>query len=154
MISIVPALSDAESTVPGNGKANAGMTGARILVVDDEKPTADMLATYLEAVGYNTSAVYTAKEGLSSLKKEHYDLIVTDLMLSDMRGIQLLEAIRKQGKKVSVVVMTGYATIESGIEAIQKGAIDFIAKPFSCKDLETVIERGSQEGRRVSKGTL
>lgn len=63
MISIVPALSDAESTVPGNGKANAGMTGARILVVDDEKPTADMLATYLEAVGYNTSAVYTAKEG-------------------------------------------------------------------------------------------
>ncbi len=53
----------------------------------------------------------------------------------------MLEAIRKQGKKVSVVVMTGYATIESGIEAIQKGAIDFIAKPFSCKDLETVIER-------------
>ena len=124
-----------------NGSAGSSKRRARILVADDEKALADMLASQLDTAGYSSSAVYSAREGLNALGREQYDLVITNLTLSDMPGIQLLEAIRKQSKKVGVIIITGYATIESSSEALQKGAQDYISKPFTFAELERVIEK-------------
>ena len=133
----IQALNNGERIGPlngSNGSAGSSKRSARILVVDDEKAVADVLASHLDIAGYSSSAVYSAREGLNALKRNQYDLVITNLMLSDMTGIQLLEAIRKQTKKMGVIIMTGYATIESGVEASQKGAQDFISKPFVFSD--------------------
>ena len=147
-VDYIPALTDGERIIPNNGRVNSGKRNVRLLVIDDEKVVADSLTAYLDAVGYSTVAAYNASEGLTALEKEQFDLVITDLMLPDIAGIQLLEAIKKQGKRTGVIIMTGYATIESGTEAIQKGAKDFVSKPFHFSELETIIERtlGKIEG--------
>jgi FlaA1/EpsC-like NDP-sugar epimerase/ActR/RegA family two-component response regulator len=141
-VSTIPAMLPEERIRPDNsGRVSTGKPTARILVVDDERPTADVLAAYLNTVGYYSSAVYSAAEGLHALEQQQYDLVIADLMLSDMSGIELLEAVREQSKKVGVIIMTGYATIESATEAIRKGAHDYISKPFYFPELERVIGR-------------
>jgi CheY-like chemotaxis protein len=142
-MSTIPAMLPGERIRRENGQrpVSPGKPSARILVIDDEKSAADVLATYLDTVGYSTSAVYSAAEGLHALEQQQYDLVIADLVLSDMNGIDLLEAIRQRTKKVGVIIMTGYATIESANEAIRKGAHEYIAKPFHFPELERVIGR-------------
>ena len=150
-VSTIPAILPGERIRPDNrnGQASTGKPRARILVVDDEKPMADVLAAYLNNAGYSSSAVYSAAEGLHALEQQQYDLVIADLMLSDMSGIDLLEAVRERSKKVGVIIMTGYATIESGTEAIRKGADDYISKPFYFPELEKVIGRALSRTNRV-----
>jgi CheY-like chemotaxis protein len=137
----------------GNGRVRTGKPGARILVVDDERPVADVLASYLNTAGYSSSAFYSAAEGLQALGQQQYDLVIADLKLPDMSGIDLLEAIREQSKKMGVVIMTGYATIESGADAIRKGAHDYIAKPFDFTELEKVIGRALSRTNEAEERT-
>jgi len=110
-------------------------------VVDDEETIAQLVAERLSSVGHSSVAVHSAQEALSALEHEQYDLVLTDLMLADMKGIELLQTIRHQHKKIDVIIMTGYATIESAIEAVQEGAAEYIAKPFTFAELQTVIGR-------------
>ena len=142
-VSTIPAMLPGERIKPhnGSGRVSTGKPVARILVIDDEKPIADVLAAYLNTVGYSSSAVYSAAAGLHALERQQYDLVIADLMLSDMNGIDLLEAVREQSKKVRVIIMTGYATIDSGTKAIRKGAHGYISKPFDFMELEKVIGR-------------
>ncbi|MCX5815386.1 MAG: polysaccharide biosynthesis protein [Proteobacteria bacterium] len=145
---IVPSPSD-EMKIRDDQMAASDRHSARILVIDDEREIADMLATYLDAAGYSTCTAYSGTEGLSAIVNERFDVVITDLMLSDMRGTQILEAVKKQNRKTGVIIMTGYTTIESNAEAIQKGAQDFISKPLSFAELETIIERTLREAERV-----
>jgi FlaA1/EpsC-like NDP-sugar epimerase/ActR/RegA family two-component response regulator len=155
-VSTIPAMLPGEGIRPDNrkGLVSTGKPRARLLVVDDEKPMADVLAAYLTTAGYSSSAVYSAAEGLHALEQQQYDLVIADLMLSDMSGIDLLEALRERSKKVRVIIMTGYATIESGTEAIRKGADDYISKPFSFPELEKVIGRALSRTNRAWERTL
>jgi FlaA1/EpsC-like NDP-sugar epimerase/ActR/RegA family two-component response regulator len=142
----VPAIVNGHSqknATPVNGtKRNAeGKQGLSILVVDDEETIAELVAERLTSVGYSSAAVHSAQEALSALEHEQYDLVLADLMLSDMKGTELLQTIRHQNKKIEVIIMTGYATIESAIEAVQEGAAEYIAKPFTFAELQTVIGR-------------
>ena len=154
-VSTIPAMLPGERIRPDNrnGQVSTGKPRARILVVDDEKPMADVLAAYLTTAGYSSSAVYSAAEGLHALEQQQYDLVIADLMLSDMSGIDLLEALRERSKKVRVIIMTGYATIESGTEAIRKGADDYISKPFYFPELEKVIGRALSRTNRALERT-
>jgi FlaA1/EpsC-like NDP-sugar epimerase/ActR/RegA family two-component response regulator len=140
---IVPPIVVGKTARPedGDGRVNVGRQTARILVVDDEKAVADVISDYLDAFGYSSSTSYSGAEGLKALEQQRYDLVIADLILNDMSGIDFLEEIKKRGEKVGVIIMTGYATIDSGIEAIEKGARDYIAKPLDFQELTKVIDR-------------
>jgi len=112
-----------------------------ILVVDDDKMLADSLTEYLGKLGYNTSAVYDANEAIERFVQGNYQFVITDLVMFDMDGIELMDTIKSIDKNAIVIVVTGYASNESAVDAIKKGAYDFIPKPFNMKELEVVIDR-------------
>ena len=114
---------------------------ARILVVDDEKQVADVLVDYLSNLGYQTVAAYSGHDALSRFKDGDFQLVITDLKMPEMNGMDLLEMVKGWDKRAMVIVITGYGTIESAVEAIKKGAYDFISKPFKMEELEIIIER-------------
>src|SRR5690348_581025 len=117
----------------------------RILVVDDEKVIRDMLADFLGMEGY---VVRTAEDGtsaLSELEKGHYDLVISDLKMPRMGGIQLLDAIGKTAPDALTVIMTGFGTVETAIDAMKRGAYDYILKPFKLEEVVHTIRRGIEK---------
>jgi len=109
---------------------------ARILVVDDDKELADGLVEHLSNLGYAAKAAYSGREGLNKFENGDFQLVITDLKMPDMDGMELLEAVKARDKQAVVIVITGYGTIESAVKAIRKGAYDFMAKPVKMKEFE------------------
>jgi DNA-binding NtrC family response regulator len=112
-----------------------------ILVVDDDQVLADMVVEYLSSRGFSANPAYSGIEALEKFRQGAFEIVITDLMMPDMDGMDLLEAVRKIDSQVEVLVITGYGTISSAVQAIKNGAYDFIAKPFKMEDLEVVINR-------------
>jgi DNA-binding NtrC family response regulator len=113
----------------------------RILVVDDDVELADTLTDYLSEHGYSVTKAYDGREALMRLREGDFHLVITDLKMPEIDGIELLQMVKKIDPKVTVVVITGYGTVESAVQAIKLGAYDFIQKPLKLKELEVVIER-------------
>lgn len=123
----------------------------RILVVDDEKVIRDMLADFLGMEGY---VVRTAEDGasaLSELEKGHYDLVISDLKMPRMGGIQLLDAIGKTAPDAITVIMTGFGTVETAIDAMKRGAYDYVLKPFKLDEVVHVVQRGIEKQRMAAE---
>ena len=114
---------------------------AHILVVDDDKRLADDLVMYLSKFDYQATPAYGGREGLDKFEQGDFQLVITDLKMPDMDGMELMEAVKALDSKVTVVVITGYGTIESAVEALKKGAYDFIPKPFNLEELELIVNR-------------
>ena len=123
----------------------------RILVVDDEKVIRDMLADFLGMEGY---AVRTAEDGqsaLGELQKGHYDLVISDLKMPRMGGIALLDEISKTAPDALTVIMTGFGTVETAIDAMKRGAYDYVLKPFKLDEVVHVIQRGIDKQRMAAE---
>ena len=114
---------------------------ARILVIDDEEIVHASLKKILTRVGHETESVFSAKEGLELLDKSRFDLIIVDLMMPEMNGIQFLEALRGKSSRPPVLMVTGYPTISTAVQALRLGAVDYIAKPFTRKELLSPVHR-------------
>jgi len=113
--------------------------GVKILVVDDEKRIRDACSTMLCNEGLEVAVAETGYDGLKKIEAEHFDVILLDLMLPGMRGLDFLTYVKGKHPDTLVIVITGYATLEHAVEAMKKGAYDFISKPFSPQDLRGVI---------------
>lgn len=113
----------------------------KILVVDDDRQLADVLAEYLNKLGYQVSTAYGGRQGLEMFERDDFQLVITDLMMPDMDGLELMEAVKRLDRGVMVLVVTGYGTIESAVSAVKKGAYDFIPKPFKMEELEVIVRR-------------
>lgn len=113
----------------------------RILVVDDEKLFRVSLCDGLDEAGFETHGLGSAEEVMEELKKNVYDVVLTDLRLPRMNGIALLKKIKKSSPDVIVIVMTAYATVQTAVEAIKQGAYDYITKPFSSEELFLILKR-------------
>ncbi len=107
-----------------------------IIIVEDEVNLANLLLRVLKSEGYEVMAVGSISEAWQLLKKQHFDMLITDIKLPDGDGISFLERIKAQGVEIEVIVMTAFATVETAISALKIGARDYIRKPF---DLEEVI---------------
>ncbi|HHT9123599.1 MAG TPA: response regulator, partial [Candidatus Wunengus sp. YC63] len=107
---------------------------SKVLIVDDEKLMRISLESQLKKEGYNVKSVDNAIDGLKMVKSEEYDIVVTDLRLSGMSGMDFLKEIKKHNQEIIVVIMTAYGTLESAVSAIKEGAYDYIAKPFSTDE--------------------
>jgi response regulator RpfG family c-di-GMP phosphodiesterase len=119
----------------------------RVLIVDDEKFIRDILADFLGMEGY---IVRTAEDGtaaLEELNNSHYDLIISDLKMPRMGGIELLDAIGTAAPNALTVIMTGFGTVETAIDAMKRGAYDYILKPFKVEEVIRVVQRGIDKQR-------
>ena len=113
----------------------------RILVIDDEEVVLASLRKIFSRKGYVTDAFLTAREGLERLSREDYDLVVTDLMMPEMNGIELLKELHRRDLNVPTIMITGYPSISTAVKAMRLGARDYIAKPFTRKELLSPVMR-------------
>ena len=112
---------------------------AAILVIEDEEKLRRVIGMHLGSAGYQVKATGTAEEGIKHA--DDVDLILTDLKLPGMTGLDLLEKLRAQNWGAPVIVMSAFGTVENAVEAMKKGAVDFLPKPFSLDHLSVVVEK-------------
>jgi len=117
------------------------MTPQRVLVVDDEIKMQRVLEIMLKKMGHEVGCASNGTEALRELQATPFDLIISDLRLPDMGGMELLQALRKQGIEVPVIIMTAYGTIESAVDAMKLGACEYIVRPFDVDALELTVNR-------------
>ena len=123
----------------------------RILVVDDEPNMLRLLKTILmDRTGYEVATTNNPLEVSKLLQEQPYDLVVTDLKMPLVDGIDLIDIIKKINADLPIIIITAYGTIETAEEAIQKGAYDFITKPFRKETILITIKR-ALEWRRMQK---
>jgi response regulator RpfG family c-di-GMP phosphodiesterase len=119
----------------------------RVLVVDDEKFIRDILADFLGMEGYE---VRTAEDGIAALHemgRNPYDVVISDLKMPKMGGIELLDEIAKRSPNVLTVIMTGFGTVETAIDAMKRGAYDYVLKPFKVEEVVHIIQRALEKQR-------
>jgi DNA-binding NtrC family response regulator len=115
--------------------------GFDILVLDDEPTVGDRLKPILQEEGYRVETFTDPKEALRRMKEKEFDVLVTDVRMQDIDGIQVLEQVRSRSDRTKVIIITGYATVELAREALTKGVFDFIAKPFKMQDIRNMVKK-------------
>ncbi len=136
----------------------------KILVVDDERPIRSTLKEILEFEGFKVDLAEDGQQGLEMILKNKYDLILTDIKMPKMDGMELLDAISEKGIEAQVVMISGHGTVETAVEAIKKGAYDFIQKPLDLNrtlvtlrnalDKKEIVKEVKKLKRKVSKSKL
>ncbi len=116
-----------------------------ILLVDDEQNTREALSIALGREGYNIIPASNGGEGMKLLEKEPVDLIITDLMMPGVSGMDLLDFARKHRPEVMVIMMTGYASVETAITAMKNGAFDYITKPIKLDEVKIIIHQAADK---------
>jgi DNA-binding NtrC family response regulator len=114
---------------------------AKILVVDDEPDMAESTEMTLERAGHEVAVVHEGARALELVTSEQLDLVITDLRMPGLDGLQLIQELRSRNLETPVIVLTGYASVDSAVEAMRKGAADYLAKPFSPEELLLRVER-------------
>jgi DNA-binding NtrC family response regulator len=120
---------------------NAAPATARLFIVDDEVTQMRALCDTLELEGYLTSGFSSARQALAELRAGEVDLLLTDLMMPGMDGIGLIDAARQIDPTLGAIVMTGHGTIDTAVQAMRGGALDYILKPFKLNVILPVISR-------------
>lgn len=123
----------------------------RVLVVDDEKFIRDILADFLGMEGYS---VRTAEDGVSALQeleRARYDLVISDLKMPNMGGLELLREVARTSPDTLTVIMTGFGTVETAIDAMKRGAYDYILKPFKVEEIIHIVQRGLDKQRLAAE---
>ncbi len=117
------------------------MDKPRILLVDDDKNTADGLKKILLQDGYDTGCTYTGNEALDLIEAEHFDIVITDMKLPDISGFSIIEKVKKENIDIAVVMITAFSSIQTAIDAMKKGADDYLTKPVNIEELELILKK-------------
>jgi DNA-binding NtrC family response regulator len=115
----------------------------QVLVLDDEPIVGKRLQPALAKVGCDVAVFEAPAPALERIRREKFDVVVTDIRMDDIDGIKVLETVLERWPDTKVIMITGYATVEVAREAIAKGAFDFIAKPFKPQELRDVIAKAA-----------
>ena len=130
------------------------MSKPRVLVVDDEKHQRDILQMILESEGYETVTAGNGRQALQALQAQAFDLTLTDLKMPDMNGIALLAELLKAQPALCVVMMTAHGSIDTAVEAMRKGAFDYLTKPLEREQLLLVVNRALERTRLVRENRM
>ena len=117
----------------------------KIMIIDDEEIVGKRLKPALEKRGDIIESFVNSKNALMRLSEEHFDIVITDIRMDEIDGLEVLDYIKSHSKDTKVIMITGYATVEVAREALAKGAFDFIAKPFKPEDLRIIINKAAKE---------
>jgi DNA-binding NtrC family response regulator len=112
---------------------------ARLLVVDDEADFTKLIQTILAQEGYGVDTATSATQAIALQRKNAYDLALVDLRMPEMTGLELLQYLKARDKSIFVILMTAYGSFSVGIEALRRGATDYVAKPFKNKVLKEKV---------------
>ncbi|RJP23859.1 MAG: response regulator [Candidatus Abyssobacteria bacterium SURF_5] len=113
----------------------------RILVIDDEKRMCDSIKVLLSNIGYEVDTAENGRSGIEKLKNHTFGLVITDLMMPELDGFAVMKYIKENCPNTLVIVITGYASVESAVRAIRSGAYDYILKPFDFEIIKISVER-------------
>ena len=144
MTSPAPTSPSSASDTDGPGESQVS---ARILVVDDEKVIREILCEFLALEGYVVRGVEDGQKALTELRLRPYDIVISDLKMPKVSGLELLERVTSEKLDVLTVIMTGFGTVETAIEAMKKGAYDYILKPFKVEEVVHIVQRGLDRQR-------
>jgi DNA-binding NtrC family response regulator len=134
-------------------ESNIEISALRILLVDDDEPLRRLLHEYLRGKGMIVHASKDAEEALETLQreKEAFDVVLTDLVLPGKGGLEILRSTKELNRDTQVVIMTGYASLESAIDSMRCGAFDYITKPFKLVEIEIVLSKISERKRLIDE---
>jgi two-component system response regulator HydG len=122
---------------------------SRILIIEDDGAQADAMAETLRRVGHDCVIVTAPRRALDIIKRGGFDLVLTDLKMGEIDGMEILRASKREMPDVDVIMVTGYGTIHSAVEAMKHGASDYITKPLNVDELRECVARGIERRRAV-----
>ena len=113
----------------------------KILVLDDEEMIRDLLKETFQKKKYEVEIAVDGNEALKKIQANHFDLLVTDLRLPDISGMDILSRVKKKHPEMGIIMITAYGSIKNAVKAMKQGAFDYIAKPFNLDEMEMVVEK-------------
>ncbi|MDG3005813.1 sigma-54-dependent transcriptional regulator [Paludisphaera mucosa] len=119
----------------------------RVLVVDDDEPHAEAVAESLARVGYECVVATSGREGLRLIEEQSFDIIISDLIMDGVGGLEILAKAKRELPDAEVVILTGHGTIKTAVTAMQAGATTYLTKPLDIGELRTVVDKASQSQR-------
>ena len=119
----------------------------KILVIDDEKSILDLLRVVFEKEGYAVETSLSATRAVALMGNEDFDIIISDIKMPKMSGMELLRYVRKNRPDIPIVMITAYGTIKQAVEALKAGAMDYIVKPFDVEELKIIVAQGLEKKR-------
>lgn len=130
--------------------------GKRVLAIDDEQVVLDSIAKVLREANYDVKTTQSGAEGIVYAVNEPFDVVLTDIRMPDTDGFKVIRDIRRAGKPVPIIMITGYASVSSSVQAMKLGASDYIEKPFTPDQLLRIIETtiAKASGDSVEEPTL
>ncbi len=124
---------------------------AHVLVVDDEGAIRYSVSKTLQRVGYNVNEAASGEEALEMMRADRYDVILTDIRMPGLTGVELLKRIKDIAPDAIVILMTGYASLGTAVEALRLGAHDYLIKPSSSQDIRQSVARGIERARNLKR---
>ena len=118
---------------------------AKILIIDDEAGILNLMTKLCRQQGHDTTPVQTGREGIEALDRTKPDLMIVDLLIGDMNGLEIIEYSQENHPDTQVIMVTGHGSIETAVEAMRLGAFDYLTKPFELADLQRTVELGLQQ---------
>lgn len=118
-----------------------------ILILDDEPIVSKRLQPALEKKGYEVESFYESARAMARIRERTFDIVVTDLKMEGIDGMQFLAEVKKLSPRTEVIVITGFATMDTAKESMRKGVFDFLAKPFKLGEIQEVIRKAEEHIR-------
>jgi DNA-binding NtrC family response regulator len=118
----------------------------RLLIVEDEETLCDSLKRVLVREGYSVDTAGNAESAFEVFEKVFYDVIITDIILPGITGIELLRRIKDQSREQIVIIMTAYASLETAVEALRNGAYDYVVKPILHEEIKQIVKNALKQG--------
>jgi two-component system, NtrC family, response regulator AtoC len=129
------------------------MTFEKILVVDDEKLVRDFIVETLKRKNYDVEAAENGQKALGLLKDRSFDLVITDMKMPDLTGIDLLKKIKETAPETLVIIITAYGSVENAVEAMRLGAFNYLIKPFTPDSIEAILEKAKEHHSLITENT-
>ncbi len=126
----------------------------KILIVDDERSMRDVLSIMLKRTGYAVTTAANGEEAIAQLGKDIFDLVITDLKMPKVSGLDVLKAVKEQSPDTVVLMVTAFASTESAVEAMKQGAYDYLTKPFQVDELQLIVRNALEKRRLSAENTL
>ena len=126
----------------------------RILVVEDEEIVRNLLYDTLSKMGYKVKTALDGQDAISQIEKEPFEMVITDLKMPGMDGLELLQRIQKINPDICVLIITAYSTVESAVSAMKLGAYDYICKPFELEEMKVIIEKAVERQRLLQESRM
>jgi DNA-binding NtrC family response regulator len=124
----------------------------QVIILDDEPIVCKRLKPGLEKVGYEVEAFTHSVDAMERIKEKEFDIVITDLKMEGFDGMQFLTEVKRRYQTTEVIVITGFATMETAKESFQKGVFDFIAKPFKMGEIQEIVKKAEMKVRQNRSG--